>query len=236
MTIRATVAIAALALQLGIAVAMVNKWEKPSSSEATISPTARFDLQGHPSVGGEGAALTLVEFINYRCPYCEQAERDTFVGLRDKYVATGRARWVVFDVPGDDDGMLAAEAARCADAQGKYWEARKRLLADVSAPVKEIVDAMPEEIGLAEWEFQQCLGRHQMWQAINADLELVQRYRSQVSGAPTLFLGSERAGKFEGLSAVVGNQSPDAYRSLIEVWLAHPPWGRSQPIAQGSGL
>jgi protein-disulfide isomerase len=91
----------------------------------------RVDLQvpkDAPSLGPKNAKVTLVEFADYQCPFCQQAEAqvEALLGKNPDTV-----RFVLLDFPLDmrhARALPAAEAAHCAGEQGKFFEYRHSLL------------------------------------------------------------------------------------------------------------
>lgn len=90
-------------------------------------PRLPVDLTDVRSIGPADAAVTVVEYSDFQCPYCEEAQ-PTLKELRELY--KDRIRWVFKDLPLVDihpEARKAAQAARCADAQGKFWQFRDKL-------------------------------------------------------------------------------------------------------------
>jgi protein-disulfide isomerase len=79
--------------------------------------------------GAAGAPVTLLEYGDFECPYCGNAE-PTIVRLMERF--GGELRYVWRHLPLSDvhpDAQLAAEASEAAAQQGKFWEMHDRLLA-----------------------------------------------------------------------------------------------------------
>ena len=88
------------------------------------------DLGKRPGKGEADAKLTLVEVLDYQCPYCGQFNRETMPQIERDYVETGKVRYVVVNLPLEamhKSAFKAAEAAACAGEQGKFWEMHERL-------------------------------------------------------------------------------------------------------------
>ncbi len=78
-----------------------------------------------PSLGDEEAPVTIIEFADFQCPSCKQFHDDTFSFLLERYIATGKVRFIYRDLPLTENhawSFKAAEAAECADEQAKFWE------------------------------------------------------------------------------------------------------------------
>lgn len=72
-------------------------------------------------VGNSGAEITLVEFGDFQCPACQQAET-VLDDIREKYADKVKIVFRHFPLPSHRNAILAAEAAESAGAQGKFWE------------------------------------------------------------------------------------------------------------------
>ena len=76
-----------------------------------------------PALGDDDAPITLVEFGDYQCHFCNRFFHDTEPSIVENYVETGKVRIVFKDytIIGPDS-VSAANAARCAADQGLFWE------------------------------------------------------------------------------------------------------------------
>ena len=82
---------------------------------------------GAPATGPATAPVTIVEFLDYQCPYCHRAQAVVDEVLQQY---EGKVRFVHRDFPldGHAEAVPAARAARCAGEQGKFWEYHRSLL------------------------------------------------------------------------------------------------------------
>jgi len=78
---------------------------------------------GSPYLGDENAPITLVEFGDYQCFFCNKFFHDTENGILKNYVETGKVKIIFKDytIIGPDS-ITAALGANCAGDQGKFWE------------------------------------------------------------------------------------------------------------------
>jgi protein-disulfide isomerase len=79
-----------------------------------------------PALGPAGAPVTIVEYLDYQCPFCHRAQ-----GVVDQVLGRypGQVRFVHRDfLLGKPRSLAAARAARCAGEQGKFWEYHRSLL------------------------------------------------------------------------------------------------------------
>ena len=79
--------------------------------------------------GNPRAPLTLLEYSDFTCGYCEKFFEETWPILFSEYIDTGKVRLVYRDFPRapSGPGVDSALAARCAGEQGQYWAMHDRL-------------------------------------------------------------------------------------------------------------
>jgi len=84
------------------------------------------DLTGVNMLGSKTAPLTIVEYTDYQCPFCQRFHITAFNEIKKAYIDTGKVRFFSKDMPLDfhPNAMRAAMAARCAGEQNKFWELR----------------------------------------------------------------------------------------------------------------
>lgn len=150
-----------------------------------------------PIQGKASAPVTLIEFLDYQCPFCKRHFDTTLPLIRKNYVETGKVRFVVRDFPLSFhvNAYAAAEASECADEQDSFWEMhdllyeKQDLWMDEPDPT-DVFAAFAEEIGMDESEFIACIESGDMADDISDDLEDGQA--SGISGTPGFWiLGSD---------------------------------------------
>jgi Na+/H+ antiporter NhaA len=149
------------------------------------------------------APVTVVEYGDFECPYCGQAEPVVRELLRD----FGDVRYVWRHLPLTDvhpHTQLAAEAAEAAADQGAFWEMHDLLLARQHALRLSDLVEYAGELGLDVERFTQTLRSHAGAVRIADDVDSADL--SGVSGTPTFFVNGQRyygAYDIETLSAAV---------------------------------
>jgi protein-disulfide isomerase len=156
--------------------------------------------------GAKSAPVTIVEFSDFQCPYCLRV-RPAVNKIREVY--GDQVRWVYKDFPLEfhSNARKAAEAARCAGEQGKFWEMYDSLFAhqtelDVAALKKQAAS-----VGLTAARFDECLdsGRHA--EGIKRDMAEAQKVG--VSGTPSYFVNGRAlvgARPFQDFAAVIDDE------------------------------
>src|SRR4051812_19147248 len=138
--------------------------------------------------GPQDAAVTVVEYGDFQCPYCGRAEPAVRAILGGADV-----RFVWRHLPLTDvhpDAALAAQAAEAAGAQGKFWEMHDLLLAHQDHLAKLDLLRYAEQLGLDVPRFKKELYSHTHLARVGQDVESADI--SGVSGTPTFFVDGRR--------------------------------------------
>ena len=85
------------------------------------APRFQVASEGHPELGPKDAPVTIVEFGDFQCPFCKKSE-DSIKQVRAKYADKVRLVYMDFPLSFHPNALPAAEAARCAGDQGKFWQ------------------------------------------------------------------------------------------------------------------
>jgi Na+/H+ antiporter NhaA len=140
--------------------------------------------------GAPDAPVTLLEYGDFECPYCGQAEEV----IRELLSSEGHdLRYVWRNLPLSDvhpNAQLAAEAAEAAGAQDRYWEMYDTLLSHQDALEPRDLIAYAERIGLDSERFKRDL-RSRAHSSRVAD-DVASADESGVSGTPTFFINGRR--------------------------------------------
>jgi Na+/H+ antiporter NhaA len=154
--------------------------------------------------GPETAPVTLIEYGDYQCPYCGQAE----VVIRELLDQFGdELRYVWRHLPLNDvhpNAQMAAEAAEAAGAQGAFWPMHDRLLAAQDELTARDLKRHAEELDLDVERFWEELRRREHAERVADDVASADA--SGVAGTPSFFVDGRRhqgAYDVETLSAAV---------------------------------
>ncbi|MEV5148564.1 Na+/H+ antiporter NhaA [Streptomyces sp. NPDC052727] len=139
--------------------------------------------------GPRHAPVTVVEYGDYECPYCGQAEPV----VRELLGDFGDVRYVWRHLPLTDvhvHAQLAAEAAEAASAQGRYWDMHDLLLSHQGELRLGHLRTYADSLGLDTERFDRDLRSHRGAARIAEDVESADL--SQVAGTPTFFVNGRR--------------------------------------------
>jgi protein-disulfide isomerase len=190
-----------------------NEFVKTLRSKAKVTsylkspPIFRADVAvtGAPFKGPERAAVTIVKFEDFQCPYCKTVQ-PTYQELLKRY--NGKVRLVHKDLPLDaihPQARQAAEAARCAGEQGKFWEYHDTLYANSPKAGVEELKSHAKEVGLNVSSFEQCFTSGKFKGLVQKDLS--EGAQLGVTGTPTFFINGRE---------ISGAQPVEAFAAIID--------------------
>jgi protein-disulfide isomerase len=162
-------------------------------------------------MGPADAPITIVEFTDYQCPYCQAAQQYV-----DRVMATykGKVRLVYQEFPLDFHAQAkpAGRAARCAGEQGKFWEMHTGLLRTPGTFDDADLQSRAAGLGIDAKAFGACTASNKYDAVIQ---KAIDNGRSVgVSGTPTFFLNGR---------SFSGAQPFETFERLIEEELASAP-------------
>ncbi len=191
---------------------------KNAVAAAPAPAHARLHMEGAPMLGSKTAPVTMVEFTDYQCPYCQRFHLQMFNELKKDFIDTGKVRFYSRDLPLDQihpNAMRAAQAARCAGDQGQFWQLR-----NIMASHPENLD-MPSLIADASLvkidpeKFRVCVEGGKYKEAVQGDL--LEAMKIGAEGTPAFVVGKSTPDGVDG-ELIVGLQPyvlfEDKFKSL----------------------
>jgi protein-disulfide isomerase len=160
------------------------------TAEDLIDLSEEVDPERDHIRGPETAPVTLVEYGDYECSYCGQAE----VVIRELLDEFGdELRYVWRHLPLNDvhaHTQMAAEASEAAAAQGTFWPMHDRLLAHQRELEPEDLRRAAEELGLDGEQFWDDLRQRRFAERVGEDVASADE--SGVAGTPSFFINGRR--------------------------------------------
>jgi len=184
--------------------------------------TAGLNIAGAPVLGRKDAPVTIIEFSDFECPFCQNFFALTLPQLKREYIDTGKVRYIRMDFPLDRvhrKARKAAEAAHCADEQGKFWEMHDILFAQKGQLDVSQYGGYAKTLGLNTSNFDSCLasGRH----AAKIDRSMANAALIGIRVTPSFIVSLTEAGNIvNGGAVITGAQTFAEYRNAIEQALA----------------
>jgi protein-disulfide isomerase len=164
-----------------------------------------------PILGKDNAKVTVIEFADFQCPFCEKWFTESASNLIKEYVNTGKVKFAYrhFAFLGEESNW-AAEASNCANDQGKFWEYHDYLFKNQQgenqgAFTKAKLKGFAANLSLNTSAFNSCLDDGKYTKAVADDTAAGQT--AGVTGTPTIFVNGQ---------AIVGAQPYTALKTLID--------------------
>lgn len=190
----------------------------PAQGDQTPAPGAKVDVANgnFPLKGNSDAKVTIVEFADFRCPFCEQYFTNTMPQIIKDYVDSGKVKYAfrnyAFLGPAS---ITAANAAECANDQGKFWDFHNYLYknqpaeTDTSMYNTDTLTQAAVSLGMNGDAFRSCLDGKKFDSKVSGDLADGQK--AGVNGTPTFFING---------TSLVGAQPYSAFKTIIDQELA----------------
>jgi protein-disulfide isomerase len=147
-------------------------------------PSAHVEVGNDPRLGSDKAPVQLVEFADYECPYCQKVNAD-LARLREQFGDQVSVVYKDFPLPMHPLAGKAAQAARCAGVQGKFWEFHDSLFQTKKLQLSEL-KLEARELKLDTARFDQCLDTGEQIPVVKKDVQEGQRLG--LTGTPSFFV------------------------------------------------
>jgi protein-disulfide isomerase len=139
-----------------------------------------------PSIGSASAPVTLVEFSDFQCPFCQRVA-PTLKQVKEKYGDKVRVVWKDFPLTQiHPQAFKAGEAAHCAADQGKFWEYHDRLFANQQALQPNDLKKHATDLGLDATAFASCLDTSKYGERVRDGV--AEGSRLGVNSTPTIYI------------------------------------------------
>jgi len=168
-------------------------------------PKVEVPVEAHdPHRGPSQAPVTIVQFAEYQCYYCNKVE-PTIDRLFEAYPGQIKLVWKDYPLSNHGRAMPSAVAAHCAGEQGHYWEMSEMLLANQHAMSDGDIAGYARDLGLSPEPFQTCMSSGRYEPLVLEDQRLGKSLG--IEATPTFFVNGV---------LVSGAQPYDRFRSLVE--------------------
>lgn len=147
-------------------------------------PRAVVSLKNTPVRGVADAPVTIVEYADYECPYCQQA-RPVLDKLEADYKGKVLFAYKDLPLPMHPHAQKAAEAAHCAGAQGKYWEYHDLLFKSKQLEISQLKESA-RALNLDTKAFDKCLDSGEQSEVVKA--QFAEGQGLQLQGTPSFFI------------------------------------------------
>jgi protein-disulfide isomerase len=161
------------------------------------------------SIGKADAKVTIVEYMSMTCPHCARFHNDVFEKIKEKYVDTGKVKFILREFPLDNRAAAAIMLARCAPSD-QYFPMVSALFKSqgtwaVAEDARGALLQIAKLAGFTQQSFEACLTNQKLLDQVNATREKASKDFG-VDSTPTFFVNGNRyAGEMsvEDMSAII---------------------------------
>jgi len=171
-------------------------------------PRQKIATANSPSKGPANAPIEMVEFSDFQCPFCLRADPTVQQVLRT-YGDKIRFVYRNYPLPNHPMARPAAEAAACANEQGKFWPYHDLLFANPSKLSDADFKQHAAELSLNPAQFNACVDTHKMQPLIDTDVK--EGEAAGVNGTPAFYINGRM---------ISGAQPYDVFKRIIDDELA----------------
>jgi protein-disulfide isomerase len=170
-----------------------------------IDPNKVYSLNvgDSPTKGPKDAKVTIVEFSDYQCPFCSQAEPlvDQVLAAYPKDVQRVYKQYPLTSI--HQNALPASKAAVAAGKQGKFWEMHAKLFGNQRELNPDNYKKWAEELKLDVPRFEKDMASPEVQSQI--DKEMQEARAAEVTGTPTIFVNGKRLQQrsFDGFKAAI---------------------------------
>lgn len=199
---------AAAAIGLPLSPALAQEAPQPEGSVDVATLMAPGPLP-EISIGKEDAPVTIIEYMSMTCPHCAAFHNQTFEAIKEKYVDTGKVRFILREFPLDNKAVAAIMLARCAP-EGQYFPFVSALFKSqmtwaTAQDARAALLQMSKLAGFTQESFQACLTNQKLLDDVLKVRETGGKEFS-VQSTPTFFINGQRYSggmSVEEMSAII---------------------------------
>lgn len=168
-----------------------------------------------PSVGPEDAAIQIVEFSDFECPYCARFA-ETVAELKEAYPTQVRVQFRNYPLSFHPNARLVARMAVCAKEQNRFWEFHDRAFALQGSLYKDFsadtLVKLAEDVGMNGEEARDCL--NSSFSETSVERDVTDGRTLEIRGTPSVFINGR---------AYSGPLDLASLRSVIDTLIEEPP-------------
>jgi protein-disulfide isomerase len=195
--------------------------ENTSGAAINLSPNSLIQ-SGAPLLGKPSAPITIVEFGDFQCEFCDRFAKQTEPKINSTYIQTGKVNMIFMNfVTHGPDSLTAAMAAQCAKDQGKFWSFYNILYKNQGpensgwASANNLKKFASQISGVDKQNFNSCLDSSKYKSIADRDTALA--ISSGFQGTPTFVIEKADGSKAERL---LGAYPFPSFQAIIDTKLS----------------
>ena len=202
-------------IAIGVITGMFLVFYPQSGDDSKLLTESKLIQNGSPIMGNPSASITILEWGDYQCTYCHKFHQSTLNTIKRDFIETGKVKLVFKDFPlNGPDSVLAAEAAYCAQDQGKYWqyhdEIYKNWAGEKTGWVNhDSLDKFATTVSLDLNKFNECLDDHKYLERVNQMYEFGKKIG--IDATPSFLVFNN-----EKIIKITGNQPLEVFLKSID--------------------
>jgi protein-disulfide isomerase len=197
----------------GTALALLGSYFPALAQNVSVQELATPGPLGDVAQGPADAKVTIVEYASLTCSHCAAFHQQTYPALKERYIDTGKVRYILREFPLDPLATAGFMLARC-DGDPKYYPIvdmlfrQQRGWAFTDKPL-DALRQMMRQAGFSQEKFDSCLRDQKLYDAVNAVKNRgIEAFK--VESTPTFFINGQR---------FAGNMSIDELEKIIKPML-----------------
>jgi protein-disulfide isomerase len=205
----------AIPVSIGILTGMFLVFYPQTEDNSKLLTESNLIENGSPVMGNPSAEITILEFGDYQCTFCYKFHQSTLNTIKQDFIETGKVKLVFKDFPlNGPDSVLAAEAAYCAQDQGKYWQYHDELYKNWGGErtgwiTRDSLDKFATTANLDLDKFNECLDDHKYLQRVNQMYEFGKEIG--IDATPSFLVFNN-----EKIIKITGNQPLEVFLKSLE--------------------
>ena len=177
-----------------------------------------------PYIGKKDAPVTVVEFLDYQCPFCRKYHETVEPQITKDYVSTGKVKYAIRQLPLTSlhpASVECSQAVLCAGDQGKYWEMAGDVIKNPKNVAPADLSGYAKGLGLETASFDKCLSSGKYKERVEAEGAMGEKLG--LSGTPSFVVGltdSSDPSKLKATEVIRGAQPYAQFKQTIDGLLA----------------
>ena len=170
------------------------------------------DIENRPMMGDPDAPITIVEYSDFECPFCQRYFQQTYPTLKEEYIDTGKVNLVYKDFPLNNIHPLAEPAAiaskcvfKLSGSDETFFEYHDTIFNNQNVLSESNLKKWALDVGVSESNYETCIENPEIASQVQADLE--EGTQLGVTGTPSFVIDGE---------LLVGAQPISAFRDVID--------------------